>query len=244
MKSFVPASILLGALLLASCRHQAGAPSNPPATAARPDRTDSQASLSCPATMVKIPGGQFDSEIEVSDFCMDKLEVSVKNYQLCVDAGRCPALPPISYGTYPGPGSLPIEDTEKYPINMTTRMEAIQYCEWRGDRLPTAEEWLWAARGRDEQRGYPWGNDERPGAMCKPFPGETPPCAIGTSPEDRTRDGVLDMGGNVSEWTSTIVRGEAYSFGDATVTFPPKKKPPDARAFDGFRCARSLRARD
>jgi hypothetical protein len=35
--------------------------------------------------------------------------------------------------------------------------QAETYCNWLGHRLPTFEEWLWAARGRDEQRLFPWG---------------------------------------------------------------------------------------
>ena len=36
--------------------------------------------------------------------------------------------------------------------------DAAPYCRWVGKRLPTLQEWQWAARGRDEGRKHPWGD--------------------------------------------------------------------------------------
>jgi hypothetical protein len=233
-------------ILLLMCASSCVRGNSAPPSDSVPEREVSQTSdttspLACPETTIYILGGWPDSRTEVEAFCIDQLEVSVGDYRSCVESGTCTAPPDASYGTYPNPGSLPLEDRDRYPVNMVTWYEAVQFCEWRDARLPSAQEWLWAARGRDEQRVSPWGNDARAAAMCEPLPGDTPPCATGSSPVDRTRDGVLDMGGNVSEWTSTIVRDQAYAFGGGTsFLFPPAKKEPSTRAFDGFRCARDV----
>jgi formylglycine-generating enzyme len=49
---------------------------------------------------------------------------------------------------------------ESRPINHITRHEAYAFCIWDGGFLPSDAEWSYAATGGDEQRAYPWGNNE------------------------------------------------------------------------------------
>jgi len=73
---------------------------------------------------------------------------------------------------------------------------------WAGGRLPRAGEWLQTAAGHPPTT-RPWGDAFALNAVTLET-GRTAPEAAGATPADRTRDGVLDMAGNVSEWTATL----------------------------------------
>lgn len=115
-------------------------------------------------------------------------------------------------------------DRANHPINCVDAHMADAYCAWAGRRLPTEVEWEYAARGRDGRR-YPWGN-EPPGPrllnVCGPectshlrkmggmgshefdFDDGWPETApVGSFPAGASPFGVLDMAGNVEEWTAS-----------------------------------------
>ena len=90
------------------------------------------------------------------------------------------------------------------PVVNVDWWSAYAFASWAGGRLPTAEEWEGAASGQG-RRLYPWGNDFA--AASAPVTGEQAlrgPQAPVADSGDVTAEGLLAMGGNVSEWTRSV----------------------------------------
>ncbi len=166
------------------------APSDPPRTVAS---TVSSASASAPATparvaecaqgMLPIPGARFfmgndafDNEkpahqVTLAPYCIDRFEVTVRDYKACSDTGGCkrapiendwPSISKDERATYdPVCNMRDPSGRADHPVNCVDWDLADKFCHEQGKRLPTEAEWEFAARGPDG-RTYPWG-DELPG---------------------------------------------------------------------------------
>lgn len=106
-------------------------------------------------------------------------------------------------------GARALSGIDEHPVVGVSWHEATAYAAWIGSqhgvdaRLPTEDEWERAARG-DDTREFPWG-DEYVQGRANLFDlglGTTTP--VGSFPEGASPFGVLDMAGNVDEWTSTL----------------------------------------
>lgn len=102
---------------------------------------------------------------------------------------------------------------EDHPANEVTWYGSRDYCAWRGARLPTEAEWEAAARGF-ERRTYPWGGEPPTDGRARFGAGWNETAPVGSHPAGATPDGVQDLAGNVSEWTSTLYRPYPYHAGD------------------------------
>lgn len=95
-----------------------------------------------------------------------------------------------------------------HPVWDITFEELSQFCAWLTAKsgcevkIPTEAQWEKAARGTD-RREYPWGNafDKTLCNTKESKHGDTTP--VGAFPGGKSPYGMLDMAGNVEEWTST-----------------------------------------
>jgi formylglycine-generating enzyme required for sulfatase activity len=113
---------------------------------------------------------------------------------------------------------LPLPGFAQHPAGEVSWFGALAYCQWRQKHLPTEAEWEKAARGTDG-RLYPWGNDlPRPDlAFFGGVRGQTVP--VGQYPNGASPYGVLDMAGQVWEWTTSIYKPYPYDLRDGREDF-------------------------
>uniref|UniRef100_A0A8I5YS43 Sulfatase modifying factor 2 n=1 Tax=Pongo abelii TaxID=9601 RepID=A0A8I5YS43_PONAB len=140
-----------------------------------------------------------------------------------------------------GPGSG-IRERLEHPVLHVSWNDARAYCAWRRKRLPTEEEWEFAARGGLKGQVYPWGNQFQPN--------RTNLWQAGWSAGPR----LYDLLGNVWEWTASpyqaaeqdmrVLRGASWidtADGSANhrarVTTRMGNTPDSASDNLGFRCA-------
>ena len=104
-------------------------------------------------------------------------------------------------------GSYP-EGRGKHPVVLVDKGDGEAFCQWRGEkegrklRLPTEEEWEKAARGTEE-RIFPWGDIFIPTYLNSYDSGPYDTVPVGSYPKGQSPYGLLDMAGQVFEWTST-----------------------------------------
>jgi serine/threonine-protein kinase len=139
--------------------------------------------------------------IKIQSFLMDKTEVTNAEYADFVrETNHAPP------GHWAGP--KPPFGQELWPVVNVSVDDVNAFAGWRskrdgvGYRLPTEEEWEYAARNGEKSDLYPWGkNWQDKLAVLK----EATPSPVGSRPAGKNRWGVVDLIGNVWEWTSSKV---------------------------------------
>jgi iron(II)-dependent oxidoreductase len=146
-------------------------------------------------------------EVRISDFKIDKFEVTAGEYRECVKDGAC-GLPGNVNFVCNERCTYGVEGKENHPINCVRWEQARDCCAWAGKRLPTEAEWEKAAAGPD---GWvlPWGDnpfldvcDYAVEHWCYPDYAPWGVEPVGTKPRGASPYGALDMIGNVWEWTN------------------------------------------
>jgi len=137
--------------------------------------------------------------VTVQQFLMDRTEVSNSEYADFVRETNH-AAPNHWIGNKPPFGQ------EQWPVVNVTFEDATAFAAWRSKRdnltyrLPTEEEWEYAARNGERGDLYPWGQAwQDKVAVLK----DATPSAVGSHPEGKNRWGVADLIGNVWEWTAS-----------------------------------------
>lgn len=230
-----------------------------------PPTTDNNPNGGVPVGMISVPGGEFimgrndgnDYEkpahaVKVEPYFIDKNEVINAEYAEFVRQKRRQHPRHWVDGSYaPGEATTPVVNVNWY--------DARDYCEWRGKRLPTEEEWEFAARGK-ENLLYPYGNQWQPQFSNAGESGLGRPRAVGSYPAGASPFNVLDMAGNVAEWTASdykpypgsparpqegqkIIRGGSFANPAREQTATDRYFDFPNRTFDfiGFRCAKSAK---
>jgi serine/threonine-protein kinase len=226
--------------------------------------------------MVYVPGGDFmmgrdDGDeyerpahnVTVKPFFIDVHEVTYRDYEKFTGA--------TGYHVPPGLVDRLLDQKDskasgrpdpwaQKPVSGITWDDANAYARWAGKRLPTEEEWEFAARGTDGRR-YPWGNEWQ-GDRANANSAKTDLANVGSS-KGVSPFGLYDMVGNAWEWTASslttypggqlpikpteemrVIRGGAYDSDQSTATATYRRGYPARGNYDysktGFRCAKDV----
>lgn len=143
--------------------------------------------------------------MKMRPFHIDKYPVTNAEYKTFIDA--------TGYRPKDGHNFLrdwkdgaPRKGWEKRPVTWVSIEDAREYAAWAGKRLPHEWEWQYAAQGSDG-RLYPWGNDWNianmpPQSKAREMP---PPADVDAHPQGASPFGVMDLVGNVWQWTDEFL---------------------------------------
>jgi len=208
------------------------------------------------------PRKSHDKEMDIKPFLIDKYPVTNEQFKQFLDAARYQPKDDHNFlkdwknGTYP-------DGWAKKPVTWVSIEDARAYAAWAGKRLPHEWEWQYAAQGTDG-RVHPWGNAENAAAIPKHESGRElrPPSDVDAFPKGASPFGVMDMTGNVWQWTdeyrdeharAAILRGGSYYRPSGSGWYFPENTKldqhgkyllmapsKDRSAMIGFRCAADI----
>jgi formylglycine-generating enzyme required for sulfatase activity len=175
----------------------------------------------CASAMIHVPGGRVvigrdggaadeapAHEVVVAPFDIDAVPVTNGQYaQFAAATGR------------PMPPSAADGRRAAFPVTDVAWADAREYAAWAGKRLPTEAEWetaaTWFVDGLKWR--WPWGDAFSPDRLNSDTAARSwvgGPTPVGMYPDGASRYGVLDLVGNVWEWTSSLLRPYPYDPAD------------------------------
>ena len=213
--------------------------------------------------------------MQIKPFFIDKYPVTNAEFKKFLDATHYQPKDSLNFLKDWKDGSFPDGWANK-PVTWVALEDARAFAKWAGKRLPHEWEWQYAAQGKDG-RTYPWGNcdwlAERGGRMggcpadattLAPTPDKgrimLPPSDVDAHPQGASPFGVMDMVGNVWQWTdeylddrtaAAIIRGGSHYQPQGSIWYFPQAYKNDqhgkllmmAPSYDrssalGFRCVK------
>jgi len=209
------------------------------------------------------PRRNHEKEMQVAPFFIDKFPVTNAQFKEFLDATHYAPGDAINFLRDWKDGSFP-KGWESRPVTWVSLEDARAYAKWAGKRLPHEWEWQLAAQGTDG-RIYPWGNQWQATNVPTLVTGRTMtgPDPVDAHPAGASPYGVMDMVGNVWQWTDEftdehtrggILRGGEYYKPQGSIWYFPNTFRNDehsklllmAPGYDrsggvGFRCVRDAK---
>jgi formylglycine-generating enzyme required for sulfatase activity len=191
--------------------------------------------------------------LDLAAFAIDRSEVPNAAFQLFTSASQATAL---SMPAYPSTETLHDAALRDFPVTGVGWSQARAYCRFLGKTLPSDAEWEKAMRGGVRihgspnpwpRRNVPWGSSGSVPANLVDTGGERPAGVFATR-GDLSPYGVLNLAGNVQEWTRTpagpgfyVTRGCSWGMCTsstlANVLAMPNLRSATLTSFElGFRC--------
>jgi len=172
-----------------------------------------------------------EQRMQVKSFWIDKYPVTNAEFKKFLDSSHYHPQDDLNFLRDWKDGSFPA-GWEDRPVTWVSLEDARAYAAWAGKRLPHEWEWQYAAQGSDG-RTYPWGNDWNASAVPVPDKNRTMrgPDAVDAHPQGKSPFGVMDLVGNVWQWTdeftddhtrSGILRGGEYYQPQGSIWYFPR----------------------
>jgi formylglycine-generating enzyme required for sulfatase activity len=182
--------------------------------------------------------------MQIAPFYIDKYPVTNAQFKQFLDATHYAPRDTINFLRDWNDGTFP-SGWENRPVTWVSLEDARAYAAWAGKRLPHEWEWQMAAQGADSAdsinsgRTYPWGNFWQPANVPVLATGRTMsrdgygpgPDPIDAHPQGASPYGVMDMVGNVWQWTdeftdehtrAAILRGGGYYQPQGSIWYFPQ----------------------
>jgi formylglycine-generating enzyme required for sulfatase activity len=193
--------------------------------------------IDIPAGTVMLKAGGYlneDTTVEVAPFAISKYPITNQQYLPFVTAGgyndsqwwTAAGWAKRQDGRWSEPRywNDPSYRVDDHPVVGVSWYEAMAFCTWLSEMtgqtisLPTEQQWQRAAQG-DDGREYPWGNQPPNDALCNWNRTVDDVSPVTQYPQGASPFGVMDMVGNVWEWTSTGAQTGTHN-ADADITEP------------------------
>jgi formylglycine-generating enzyme required for sulfatase activity len=169
--------------------------------------------------------------MQVHSFFIDKFPVTNAQFKEFLDATHYAPADKLNFLRDWKNGTIP-QGWENRPVTWVSLDDARAYAKWAGKRLPHEWEWQLAAQGT-ERRIYPWGDSWQAANVPTPDTGRTMrgPDAVDAHPQGASPYGVMDLVGNVWQWTdeftdehtrAAIVRGGEYYQPQGSIWYFPE----------------------